>query len=277
MFAGFNLEINKKFFESEEESFFKYFEEIGEKHLGDQKKEVENSLNKYISNNIIDGSRILNDWFPEVKADIFLSHSSGDKDLVNALAGWLNETFKLKCFVDSNVWGYAGNIAELLNRKYSNKRRDGQGGSLYNHQDCLKVSEHVNNMLNIALIKMIDKCECIFLLNTEKSIQMDVDSKNLDITYSPWIYSELVCSQFIRKRKLSEHRDKVELLYGEQYNIYEAENKGMRISYEVPINHLIKINSTVLKKWSDNYNGQCWYPLDLLYNEYIKDGDRDYV
>ena len=49
MFAGFNLEINKKFFESEEESFFKYFEEIGEKHLGDQKKEVENSLNKYIS------------------------------------------------------------------------------------------------------------------------------------------------------------------------------------------------------------------------------------
>lgn len=113
MFAGFNLEINKKFFESEEESFFKYFEEIGEKHLGDQKKEVENSLNKYISNNIIDGSRILNDWFPEVKADIFLSHSSGDKDLVNALAGWLNETFKLKCFVDSNVWGYAGDIAEL--------------------------------------------------------------------------------------------------------------------------------------------------------------------
>ncbi len=272
MFAGFNLEIEKNFFESEEESFLKYVE-IGEKHLGNQKKEIENSLNKYIRNNVIDGSRIQNDWFPEVKADIFLSHSSGDKDLVNALAGWLNETFDLKCFVDSNVWGYAGNITELLNRKYSNKRSDGQGGDLYNHQDCLKVSEHVNNMLNIALIKMIDKCECIFLLNTEKSIQINVDSENMDITYSPWIYSELVCSQLIQKRKLSEYRDELEHL--EEHYIYGAED--MRISYEVPIKHLVKIDTTVLKKWRKNYNGQCWYPLDLLYNDYIKDGYRDYV
>ena len=51
----------------------------------------------------------------------------------------------------------------------------------------------------------------------------------------------------------------------------------MRISYEVPIKHLVKIDTTVLKKWRKNYNGQCWYPLDLLYNDYIKDGYRDYV
>lgn len=37
MFAGFNLEIEKNFFESEEESFLKYVE-IGEKHLGNQKR-----------------------------------------------------------------------------------------------------------------------------------------------------------------------------------------------------------------------------------------------
>ena len=121
-------------------------------------------------------------------------------------------------------------------------------------------------MLNIALIKMIDKCECIFLLNTEKSIQINVDSENMDITYSPWIYSELVCSQLIQKRKLSEYRDELEHL--EEHYIYGAED--MRISYEVPIKHLVKIDTTVLKKWRKNYNGQCWYPLDLLYNDYIR-------
>ena len=95
----------------------------------------------------------------------------------------------------------------------------------------------------------------------------------MDITYSPWIYSELVCSQLIQKRKLSEYRDELEHL--EEHYIYGAED--MRISYEVPIKHLVKIDTTVLKKWRKNYNGQCWYPLDLLYNDYIKDGYRDYV
>lgn len=184
MFAGFNLEINKHFFESKQKSFQEY-QKIGEEHLGAQGEGIENALSEYINNNIVDGSKIQKDWFPEVDADIFLSHSSADKELVNAIAGWLNDNFNLKCFVDSNIWCYAGNISEMLNSNYSNKRSDGNGGYLYNHKRCLKVSEHVDTMLNIALQKMIDKCESVFLINTEKSIHINSDSKSVDITYSP--------------------------------------------------------------------------------------------
>jgi len=92
MFAGFNLEIDKHFFESQQKSFQEY-QKIGEEHLGAQGEGIENALSEYINNNIVDGSKIQKDWFPEVDADIFLSHSSGDKELVNAIAGWLNDTF----------------------------------------------------------------------------------------------------------------------------------------------------------------------------------------
>ena len=271
MFAGFNLEINKHFFESKQKSFQEY-QKIGEEHLGAQGEGIENALSEYINNNIVDGSKIQKDWFPEVDADIFLSHSSADKELVNAIAGWLNDNFNLKCFVDSNIWCYAGNISEMLNSNYSNKRSDGNGGYLYNHKRCLKVSEHVDTMLNIALQKMIDKCESVFLINTEKSIYINSDSKSVDITYSPWIYSELVCSEIVRKKPLYFYRYNSELYHSiNESRRFEDVSNNLTISYNAPTQHLIKINQDVLEKWNRQFDMEYPFPLDLLYMDYFKD------
>ena len=271
MFAGFNLEINKHFFESKQKSFQEY-QKIGEEHLGAQGEGIENALSEYINNNIVDGSKIQKDWFPEVDADIFLSHSSADKELVNAIAGWLNDNFNLKCFVDSNIWCYAGNISEMLNSNYSNKRSDGNGGYLYNHKRCLKVSEHVDTMLNIALQKMIDKCESVFLINTEKSIHINSDSKSVDITYSPWIYSELVCSEIVRKKPLYFYRYNSELYHSiNESRRFEDVSNNLTISYNAPTQHLIKINQDVLEKWNRQFDMEYPFPLDLLYVYYFKD------
>lgn len=271
MFAGFNLEINKHFFESKQKSFQEY-QKIGEEHLGAQGEGIENALSEYINNNIVDGSKIQKDWFPEVDADIFLSHSSADKELVNAIAGWLNDNFNLKCFVDSNIWCYAGNISEMLNSNYSNKRSDGNGGYLYNHKRCLKVSEHVDTMLNIALQKMIDKCESVFLINTEKSIHINSDSKSVDITYSPWIYSELVCSEIVRKKPLYFYRYNSELYHSiNESRRFEDVSNNLTISYNAPTQHLIKINQDVLEKWNRQFDMEYPFPLDLLYVDYFKD------
>lgn len=271
MFAGFNLEINKHFFESKQKSFQEY-QKIGEEHLGAQGEGIENALSEYINNNIVDGSKIQKDWFPEVDADIFLSHSSADKELVNAIAGWLNDNFNLKCFVDSNIWCYAGNISEMLNSNYSNKRSDGNGGYLYNHKRCLKVSEHVDTMLNIALQKMIDKCESVFLINTEKSIHINSDSKSVDITYSPWIYSELVCSEIVRKKPLYFYRYNSELYHSiNESRRFEDVSNNLTISYNAPTQHLIKINQDVLEKWNRQFDMEYPFPLDLLYMDYFKD------
>lgn len=271
MFAGFNLEIDKHFFGSQQKSFNEY-QKIGEEHLGAQCDGIENALSEYISNSIVDGSKIQKDWFPEVDADIFLSHSSGDKELVNAIAGWLNDTFNLKCFVDSNVWCYAGDISEMLNSNYSNKRSNDNGGYLYNHKQCLKVSEHVNTMLNIALQKMIDKCESVFLINTEKSIHINSDSKSIDITYSPWIYSELVCSEIVRKKPLYFYRYNKELYHSiNESRRFEATSNNLTISYNAPTQHLIKINQDALEKWNRQFDMEYPFPLDLLYMDYFKD------
>lgn len=86
MFAGFNLKIDEQFFDSQQKSFHEY-QKIGKSHLDAQDKGVENALKEYIKNNIVDGTKIQKDWFPEVEADVFLSHSSKDAELVNAIAG----------------------------------------------------------------------------------------------------------------------------------------------------------------------------------------------
>lgn len=270
MFAGFNLKIDKSFFESQEKTLEEY-QKIGVDHLASQGKGIKKTLENYSNKNVINGSEIQNDWFPEVQVDIFLSHSSGDKELVNAIAGWMNDTFNLKCFVDSNVWNYAGDICEMLNEKYSNKRLDGKGGYLYNHARCLKVSEHVNTMLNIALQKMIDKCESVFLINTENSIHINEDSEHIDLTYSPWIYSELASSEIVRKKPLSLYRYNTNI-YHSRYESYCSENQKneLTISYNAPTEHLIKINQGILQEWQEKFSGQYPFPLDILYMKYFE-------
>lgn len=271
MFAGFNLEISKAFFELQPKSFQEY-QKIGKEHIKTQSKRVERALDKYITNSIVDGSKMQRDWFPEVDTDIFLSHSSIDTELVNAIAGWINDTFELSCFIDSNVWCYAGNLADKLNDCYSNKREDTNGGFLYNHKKCLKVSEHVNTMLNIALQKMIDKCESVILINTDNSIHINSDNKSIDVTYSPWIYSELICSEIVRKKPLYYYRYDNELFHSISESKQFADNSSdLTISYNAPTQHLIKIDEYVLKKWNDRLDKNYPFPLDLLYTDYFKE------
>lgn len=269
MFAGFNLEISKSFFDSQVETFQK-FQEIGEKHLKSQTCGVEKALDTYINNNIVDGSKIQKDWFPEIDTDIFLSHSSIDNKLVNAIAGWINCTFGLRCFIDSDVWCYAGSIADKLNDRFSNKRVGDAGGLLYSHENCLKVSEHVNTMLNIALQRMIDKCESVFLVNTENSIHINSSPNSIDVTYSPWIYSELVCSEIIRRKSLYSYRYNVRLEHSftESEDISDIDEK-LTISYNVPVKHLIKIGKGELERWKNRYDDKYPFPLDLLYIDYF--------
>lgn len=59
-------------------------------------------------------------------------------------------------------------------------------------------------MLMNALMKMIDKSECVFSLNTGNStIRVEKGiAKNLEKTYSPWIYSEINASNLTRKSHL---------------------------------------------------------------------------
>lgn len=203
MYKGFNmiLNANSRIFEN---SYLKYIK-IGENHLELLKAKYEKDLEKYVNETEIEGTKIQKEWFPQIEADVFISHSHLDEELACALAGWLNEKFDLRCFIDANVWGHSKDLLKKMNDKLSDKELF-EYGCLYDYESCNQVSEHVNAMLSIALQKMIDRVETVILLNTNQSVQVHNDN-NMSKTYSPWIYSEMICTQLVRKKPLLAYRE----------------------------------------------------------------------
>lgn len=267
MYTGFDLRIDEDSYIFSGHNYNLLVKD-GEKHLNDQKAKYEKELKEYVNEEEIDGTKIQNEWFPQIEADIFISHSHNDKNLACALAGWINKTFGLKCFIDSNVWGYSNNLLKEMNDKLSDKRPYGEDSYLYDYDSCNQVSQHVNAMLSIALQKMIDKVEAVIFLNTDNSIKICSDNK-MNKTYSPWIYSEIICTQLVRKKPLIAYRDYIyetrtesAFLEGMQFIMHTA------ISYTVSLEHLKKMDQKDLKKWKDEYifnKANYQYALDALY------------
>ena len=264
MYAGFNLCIEEYDDIFGDRSNYRDLIGAGKQHLAAQKANYSKDLREYVTKDTIDGTRVQNEWFPQIEADIFISHSHQDEDLACALAGWIYRTFHLRCFLDSNVWGYSEELLENMNDKLSDRRGDGEGGVLYDHQSCNQVSQHVNTMLSIALQKMIDKAEAVILLNTENSIRVCADD-HMEQTYSPWIYSEIACTQIVRKKPLVVYRDYKKVTHGA---LVESKKFAMHlaVSYTIPLAHLIKLNTEDLLKWKNRYLSRRYeYALDALY------------
>ena len=197
MYRGFNLSLERKSFK---EGDFKELREIGFKSLTCQKATIERKIKSFIDDDgFLDGSKMQDNWFPQIKADVFISHSHKDKDLALALAGWLKENLGLTAFIDSCVWGYSNDLLKLIDNRYCrNEYR-----RTYDYEKRNSSTSHVHMMLSVALTQMIDNTECLFFLNTPNSITPDTI---INQTESPWIYSEIATSQLIRKKKLEEYR-----------------------------------------------------------------------
>jgi hypothetical protein len=258
MFTGYNLVIDK----ADKNIDFLQYTKKGEDHLKCQKAFFKEKIDEYIIDGISDGTRLERDWFPLIEADIFISHSHIDENLANGIAGWLNEKFGLRCFIDSCVWNYSDDLLEMINSEFSNKRKDQDGGYLYNYKNGNTASKHVNTMLSIALQKMIDKTEATILLNTDNSIEKYVNVYEKS-TYSPWIYSEIVCTQIVRRKPLSEYRQVLKHAFE---NAQINKNKEYKAFYKVSLDHLNDLDIGNLMEWKRMYQDKkIEYPLDYLY------------
>lgn len=261
MYEGFKLELDVGY---DAQFFGEHCKQIGKRHLSEQKHIISQNLKHYIINGIdlIDGSVIEEEWFPQIEADIFISHSHKDIDLVHMLAGWINSKFGLKCFVDSNVWAFCDDLAELLNSEYSNKRRSlDNDGYLYDYTSCQDVSKHVNTMLTLSLYKMIDRTETLFFLNTPNSIAPYANDEQ-ESSKSPWIYSELMCSEIVRRQLPSRKGFILEHSDG-----YSYASEGANIMYKVPTKHLLPLNIETLQDWENAFQqDDDKHPLDILYS-----------
>lgn len=208
MYRGFNLKLtdaldngitHKELLKILDNEYFQDLEndiylEKGKDLFNEHKKQIITDLGKFtLPNKSLDGSEIQNNWFPTIKADIFLSHSHKNEALALRLAGWLYERYKLKTFVDSAIWGNSNELLKKIDNEYS--WTDFDKKSTYSYEKRNLSTSHVHLMLLMAINKMINNCECIIFLNTPNSIS---SKDTIDKTSSPWIYSEIELTRTIK-------------------------------------------------------------------------------
>lgn len=263
MFIGYNLQLTESHFSGIGKTF-QYYLSRGKEMLNEDKRIFEAQLKKFDVNCRLDGSGIIEEWFPKIEADIFLSHSHRDEDLAIALSAFLKENYGLKVFIDSCFWGYSNDLLKAIDNEYCRNL----DLNSYCYEKRNNSTSHVHMMLSTALQTMIDKTECLIFLNTDNSISSTSDIVNSK-TLSPWIFMEIETSRMIR---LSVRR---EINYTETKSLYEgatfSEDKlELLIEYNANLDHLINLNPETLFHFDhpSKYTG-----LDLLYNKTLSGTD----
>lgn len=111
MYSGFEIKINESVFNKD------YFTELvvdGKERYTSVKKEIKEIIDSFtLDSGKIDGNKMQSNWFPQIKADIFLSHSHQDEKLAIALSEWMYQNFGLIVFIDSCIWGYSNKLLEI--------------------------------------------------------------------------------------------------------------------------------------------------------------------
>ena len=202
-------------------------------------------------------TKIMDNWFPKVKADVFLSHSHKDENLAIGLAGWLKDKFDISSFIDSCVWGYSDELLKKLDKRFCL-----QNDGYYSYSKRNITTSHVNMMLATSLTKMIDQCECIIFLNTPQSISCKGCIEK-DGTESPWIYAEIDATRMLREN-IPERK---KILYKSQASV-ESRSLGIEeaisIKYDLDLKHLLHLEEKHILRW-DGCGKKGEEALDFLY------------
>lgn len=189
-------------------------------------------------NGNLDSSKMEDEWFQSVSADVFLSHSHLDETLVEGFAGWLHECCGVVAFVDSSLWGYADDLLKDIDNAYC-KNNDAIS---YNYKLRNASTSRVHMILMTALAKMIDKTECLIFVNTPRSISIEDSITKKNKTLSPWIYSELALSRIIRRQQPPMYRSLTEFSHVDESN-------SIPMEFTAPIEHLDTLTIDNLTDW----------------------------
>lgn len=247
MFSEFKLKLERNFFENKKYSYEEYID-IGIEHLEQMASLFEKDMFACINAHTTDQLMIEEDWFPALRVDVYLSHLWTDDGLQLAFVGWLNNTFGLRCMIDSYIWGNVGRLTDEYNSLYSNHRRKANGGESFDYGSGNRVSNHINSMLHVATIKMMDKAEAVMFLNMDDEMYI-YENRTLSRRYLPWVYTEIIGAKNMIKKPLDLYRKN------------SSEAIEVNDGFEAPG----YISENELDKWEQECEQENAYPLDTLY------------
>lgn len=217
-----------------------------------QAEQVATDLSRYVKpNGTVDASSIVEDWFPRIDADIFVSHSHSDKPLAELFVGWLDATFGLRAFIDSSVWLGIDSLQSEIDRKYCFNKTTG----LFDYERRNKSTAHVHMMLGTALAKMIRETSCFFFIGTPNSLSARGSVNGDPSTMSPWIYFELALSAMLQPPKMTKVAAQLEEMY-----------KSMSFEYAAETRHLQALGVSTLRQWRSTCDADATtQPLPTLF------------
>ena len=155
MYKCYRLECNEELKELINE-----YKEVGKKIMEDKKESITKNLREYLrEDKLIDFTKLQDDWFPMIDSDVFISHSHKDIDVVNGLAGWITEKFKVNVFVDSYIWNYCDDLLKEIDKEYCRH----SNGTSYDYDKRNVSTAHVHMMLSNALNKITHSVLSIIL------------------------------------------------------------------------------------------------------------------
>lgn len=256
MFSKFIIEsLSESIFRPED---FKTYWDLGQEVLYRFKSSVIDSLEKYIkANGHIDANHLRGEWFPDVPADVFISHSHADVDFAHVLAGFLKQEFRLNAFVDSAIWSNIADMQRLVDEPLI--LPDGQ----YNYNKRNQSTAYVHLLLSTALTKMMDNAEAIFFLSTSNSLS----SREDNITESVWIYHELFTSNFLRQKQPNRGNYLQKCFSG---GVLEGRVRdGFRMDFKVDLSKFKILTPDHISRWLRMRDADAdSHSLDILYSIY---------
>lgn len=238
-----------------DDASIEYYKTLGECEFDNAKALINSNLEAFKDNNgVIDGSKLSNNWFPQMEADVFISHSHKDFDTALILAG-IMVSKNLTPFIDSCVWGYADNLLKTIDKKYCKN----EGSVYYDYNKRNYSTSHVHMMLTIALTKMLYNTECLIFLNTPNSIypKNDIPTDYSDATLSPWIYAEMEMTNFLKPQTKEKHRI-VQKAFSEG-------REDLKIFHTSKTPNIEKVSVSDFINWSNNKYSSKEQALDSLY------------
>ena len=219
-----------------------------------------------IKQSLINGTKLQEEWFPtnEQRFHVFISHSHRDECVAKQFAQYLREEYKLNCFIASVYWNYVEELQKQLDEYYSKVVRYGR--EVYDYKTSNFIAANVNIMLSMALMRMMDKCECLIFIDSDNSL---IYKRGQSITPSPWIYEELGFSKYLRVNIPQRYKNRLSIIYEDIRDSTELLNLSRKIAsstfvYDVDIDHLMELEKDDITNLP--YNGLD--VLDELYKKY---------